>query len=76
MLSLQFGELPTFRGVIGKLVVGEDGPWNNVRSHIQPPFFSNMITLRFSARIYARLFSLKFWIAEKQISLVRRHAIC
>jgi hypothetical protein len=38
MLPLQFGELPTFRGVIGKLIVGEDRPGNNVRSHIQPPF--------------------------------------
>ena len=38
MLSLQFGELPTIRGVIGKLIVGEDRPGNNVRSHIQPPF--------------------------------------
>src|SRR5271165_870385 len=38
VLSLQFGELPTFRGVIGKLIVGEDCPGNNVRSHIQPPF--------------------------------------
>jgi hypothetical protein len=38
MLSLQFGELPMFRGVIGKLIVGEDRPGNNVRSHIQPPF--------------------------------------
>jgi hypothetical protein len=38
VLSLQFGELPMFRGVIGKLIVGEDCPWNNVRSHIQPPF--------------------------------------
>jgi len=33
MLSLQFGELPAFRGVVGKLIVGEDSPWNNVRSH-------------------------------------------
>jgi hypothetical protein len=32
-LSLQFGELPAFRGVVGKLIVGEDSPWNNVRSH-------------------------------------------
>src|ERR1700688_678761 len=38
VLSLQFGELPTFRGVIGELIVGEDCPGNNVRSHIQPPF--------------------------------------
>jgi hypothetical protein len=35
ILSLQFGELPVFRGVVGKLVVGEDGPGNNVRSHIK-----------------------------------------
>ena len=33
MLSLQFGELPAFRGVVGKLIVGKDRPWNNVRSH-------------------------------------------
>jgi hypothetical protein len=33
MLALQLGELPVFRRVIGKFVVGEDGPWNNVRSH-------------------------------------------
>jgi hypothetical protein len=30
---LQFGELPVFRGVVGKLIVGEDSPWNNVRAH-------------------------------------------
>jgi hypothetical protein len=33
MLSLQFGELPVFRGVVGKLIVGEDSPWNDVGSH-------------------------------------------
>jgi hypothetical protein len=33
MWPLQFGELPAFCGVIGKLVVGEDSPRNNVRSH-------------------------------------------
>ena len=37
MLSLQFGELPAFRGVVGKLIVGEDSPWNNVRSHMKSP---------------------------------------
>jgi len=36
MLPLQLGELPTFRGVVGKLIVGEDGPWNNVRPHMNP----------------------------------------
>jgi hypothetical protein len=35
MLSLQFGELPAFRGVVGKLIVGEYSSWNNVRSHIK-----------------------------------------
>src|ERR1700685_3121292 len=35
MLSLEFGELPAFGSVIGKLVVGEDNPWNNVRSHVK-----------------------------------------
>src|ERR1700683_1138019 len=33
ILSLQLGELPAFRGVVGKLIVGQDGTWNNVRSH-------------------------------------------
>jgi hypothetical protein len=33
MWPLQFGELATFRGVVGQLIVGEDRPWNNVRSH-------------------------------------------
>jgi hypothetical protein len=33
MLSLQFGELPPFRRVVGKLIVWELGPWNNVRTH-------------------------------------------
>ena len=37
MLSLQFGELPAFRGVVGKLIVGEDSPGNNGRSHKKPP---------------------------------------
>ena len=35
MLSLQFGELPAFRGVVGKLIIGEDSPRNNVRSHVE-----------------------------------------
>jgi hypothetical protein len=26
MLSLQFGELPAFRGVVGKIVIGEEKP--------------------------------------------------
>ncbi len=30
MWSLQIGELPAFRGVVGKLIVGEFSPWNNV----------------------------------------------
>jgi hypothetical protein len=33
MLALQLGELPAFRPVVGKFVVGENGCWNNVRSH-------------------------------------------
>jgi hypothetical protein len=35
MLSLQLGELPASRGVVGKLIVGEDSPWNDVRSHMK-----------------------------------------
>jgi hypothetical protein len=34
MPPLQLRELPTFRGVVGKLIVGEDGPWNYVRPHM------------------------------------------
>src|SRR5438270_6345035 len=33
LLSLQFGELSVFRGVVGQLIVGEDSPWNDVRAH-------------------------------------------
>jgi hypothetical protein len=33
MLALQLGEFPAFRRVIREFVVGEIGPWNNVRSH-------------------------------------------
>src|SRR5246127_1469320 len=33
MLALQFGELPAFRRVVGKFVIGESSPWNNIRSH-------------------------------------------
>ena len=33
MLRLQLGELPALAGMVGKLVVGEDGAWNDVRSH-------------------------------------------
>ena len=39
MLALQVGELPAFRRVIGKFVVGENGAWNDVRSHMQSPQF-------------------------------------
>jgi hypothetical protein len=35
MLSLQFGELPAFRSMVGKLIVGEVSPRSNVRSHMQ-----------------------------------------
>jgi hypothetical protein len=35
VLSLQFGELPVFRGVVGQLIVWEDSPRNNVRSHLK-----------------------------------------
>jgi hypothetical protein len=31
--TLQFRELPVFRGVIWKLVVREDSAGNNIRSH-------------------------------------------
>ena len=34
MLSLQFGEFPAFRGVVGKLIVGEDRPWNDIWPHV------------------------------------------
>jgi hypothetical protein len=34
-LALQFGELPSLSGVVGKFIVVEDSPRNNVRSHIK-----------------------------------------
>src|SRR5271156_5788662 len=36
ILSLQLGELAALRGVVGKLVVREDSPWNHVGSHLKP----------------------------------------
>src|SRR5437667_8458295 len=33
VLSLQFGELSVFGGVVGQLIVGEDSPWNDVRAN-------------------------------------------
>jgi hypothetical protein len=39
MLSLQFGESPTFRRVVGKFIVGEDSTGNNIGSHMQKPPF-------------------------------------
>jgi len=38
MLPLQFRKLPAFSGVIGKLIAGQDSPWNNVRSHMKTAF--------------------------------------
>jgi hypothetical protein len=38
MWSLQFRELPSFCGVIGKLIVGEDRSWDDVRSHMKIAF--------------------------------------
>ena len=38
ILCLQLGELPAFRGVVEKLIVGEDSPWNNVRSRMKTVF--------------------------------------
>jgi len=37
MLSLQLAELAAFRGVAGKLIVGEGRSWNHVRSHMENP---------------------------------------
>jgi hypothetical protein len=68
VLSLQFGELPTFRGVIGKLIVGEDCPGNNVRSHIQPPFLLEHDHSSLFCKNLRGLVSLKFWIEEKSDS--------
>jgi hypothetical protein len=35
MLALQFGELPAFGSVVGKLIVGEDRPRDDVRAHVE-----------------------------------------
>jgi hypothetical protein len=69
---LQFGELPTFRGVIGKLIVGEDCPGNNVRSHIQPPFLLEHDHSSLFCKNLRGLVSLKFWIEEKVDSAKNR----
>src|SRR6266481_7866371 len=45
ILSLQLGELPSLCSVVGKLVVGEHSPRNNVRSHIKPLFLLEYATL-------------------------------
>src|ERR1700675_4143874 len=63
--SLQFGELPAFRGVIGKLIVGEDRPGNNGRSHIQTPFLLGHDHCSLFSKNLRELVSLKFWIEEK-----------
>jgi hypothetical protein len=34
--ALQVRELAAFAGVVGKLIVGEDGAGNDVRSHVKP----------------------------------------
>jgi hypothetical protein len=51
MLSLQFGELPVLRRVVGKLVVGKDDSWNNVRSHAKSSiaWFVSQIALQWLA---------------------------
>jgi hypothetical protein len=35
VLSLQIRKLPPLSGVVGKLIVGEDAPWNNISSHMK-----------------------------------------
>jgi len=55
VLSLQFGELAPLCRVIGKLVIGEHSPWNNVRSHMQTTFLSghnNIGRLGMSGELY------------------------
>jgi hypothetical protein len=41
MRPLQFGEFSTFRGVVGKLVVGENSPWDHVGSHLKSSTISS-----------------------------------
>jgi hypothetical protein len=33
MLALQLGEFPALRRLVGKFVVGENGPWNYIGPH-------------------------------------------
>jgi hypothetical protein len=35
ILPLEFRELPSFCGVLEKLIIGEDSAWNNVISHLR-----------------------------------------
>src|SRR5580692_6252970 len=62
--SLQFGELPMFCGLIGKLIVGKDCPGNNVRSHDTPFLLEHHLSSLFCKNLRG-LVSLKFWIEEK-----------
>jgi len=82
MLSLQFGELPAFRGVVGKLIVGEDSPWNNVRSHMKTTFLTSSerrgtvrrrLAFARKPRPLFRADMFQSWDARR---LVRRSVVC
>jgi hypothetical protein len=42
MLALLAGRASGASCVVGQFVVGEDSPWNNVRSHLKTPFLSKL----------------------------------
>src|SRR4029077_9310647 len=42
MRPLQFREFSTFRGVVGKLVVGENSPRDHVGSHVKSSIISRL----------------------------------
>src|SRR5260370_12940490 len=52
VLSLQHGELPPLSGVVGELIVGEDCPGNNVRSHMKSS--NSRMLIRLAVRHWCR----------------------
>jgi hypothetical protein len=57
MLSLQLGELPAFRRVVGKLVIRKDGSGNNVSSHVNSSTVGSDYLRGYSAKMWSSSFA-------------------
>jgi hypothetical protein len=66
MLPLQFGELPVFRGVVGKLIIWEDGPWDDVGPHLK--FLNSFIRVGDQAASRHKSMTMSLSGCEQQIS--------